>query len=194
MSKNSNKNPRHYVDNKTLYQTLIKYRQQRQDALAIGEPPPRIPEYVGLCVFQIATRLATKGNFINYSYKDEMISDGIENCIQYMNNFDPNKSKNPFAYFTRIVYNAYILRIQKEKKQTYIKYKSLQNCILNDNFFESVEHDDSASLSFKPAEHDNMQQFVKDYETKMQEKKVPKEIVLVGLELLAKEDEENDEK
>lgn len=187
------KNPRHYVDNKTLYKTLIQYRKDKEDALAVGESPPRIPEYVGLCIFQIATRLATKGNFINYSFKDEMISDGIENCIQYMNNFDPNKSNNPFAYFTRIVYNAYILRIQKEKKQTYIKYKSLQNAILHDNFFESVENDDVSSGMFKPIEHDNMQAFVKDYETKMKEKKIPKDTSTVGIDLLVK-DENDDEK
>ena len=59
-----------------------------------------------------------------------MISDGIENCLQYLDNFDPDKSNNPFAYFTQIIYYAFIRRIQKEKKQTTIKHKIL----LDSNF------------------------------------------------------------
>jgi DNA-directed RNA polymerase specialized sigma24 family protein len=177
--------PKHYVDNKTLYETLIKFKNSKKEALALGTKPPRIPEYVGVCIFQIATRLATKGNFINYSYKDEMISDGIENCIQYMDNFDPEKSKNPFAYFTRIIYNAYILRIQKEKKQTYIKYKSFEHSIVSNEFFSISDSDDSFISDAKS--HENMHEFVRDYEKKMSEKKLQKEVNLVGLELLNKD-------
>ena len=56
-----------------------------------------------------------------------MISDGIENCLQYASNFNPDKSKNPFAYFTQIIYYAFIRRIQKEKKQQHIRHKVIEN-------------------------------------------------------------------
>ena len=52
-----------------------------------------------------------------------MISDGIENCLQYIHNFNPEKSNNPFAYFTQIIYYAFIRRIQKEKKQAHVKHQ-----------------------------------------------------------------------
>ena len=62
-----------------------------------------------------------------------MILDGIENCIQYIDNFDPSKSQNPFAYFTQIAWNACVRRILKEKKQTYIKHKNFENVFLISN-------------------------------------------------------------
>lgn len=172
MSKN------HYVDNKSFYAAMVEYKANRLEAEEKGLPKPKIPEYVGLCIYQIATKLSSKGNFVNYSYKDEMISDGIENCILYLNNFDPDKSNNPFAYFTRIIYNAFVLRIQKEKKQTYVKYKTFEHSILaasSDEVFD-MENAISNEIQF----NDNMTSFVRDYEKKILEKKVVKKC---GVEL-----------
>jgi hypothetical protein len=168
IDKKAEKEKRHYVDNKSFYTALIKHRTNRLDALVQALPPPRIPEYIGRCILQIATRLASKGNFVNYSYKEEMISDGIEYSINYLNNFDPEKSNNPFAYFTRIIFNAYIMRIHKEKKQTYIKYKSYENAALSSSFSENDP--DFADMS-QVSQNENMNVFVSEYERKMQEKK-----------------------
>ena len=114
----------HYVDNKHLYSVIVEYKALVAEAAAENKPKPLIPNYVGHCILQIGKRLSTKPNFINYSYRDEMISDGVENCISYFDNFDPAKSSNPFAYFTQIIYYAFLRRIQKEKKQSYIKHKA----------------------------------------------------------------------
>lgn len=174
---------KHYVDNKSFYEALVKYRDSKEKAKQLDKPAPRVPEYIGLCIFQIATKLATKGNFVNYSYKDEMISDGIENCILYMDNFDPTKSKNPFAYFTRIIYNAYILRIQKEKKQTYIKYKSMENSILQGDSYDVL--DDAENVALNIVSNENVHDFVRDYEQKINLKKTTKKI---GIEALLRDD------
>ena len=99
---------------------MKKFKVICEEAENIGERP-KVPEYIGECILKIANGLSNRPNFINYTYKDEMISDGIENCLQYIYNFNPKKSKNPFAYFTQIIYYAFIRRIQKEKKQTTIK-------------------------------------------------------------------------
>ena len=87
---------------------------------------PPVTNYIGECFLKIATHLSYRPNFINYSYRDEMISDGIQNCLQYAYNFDPEKSKNPFAYFTQIIYYAFLRRIQAEKKQVHIKNQSIE--------------------------------------------------------------------
>jgi len=173
----------HYVDNKSFYAALVEYKKQKIEAAENGMPVPRIPEYIGLCIYKIATRLASKGNFVNYSYKEEMISDGIENCINYLHNFDPSKSNNPFAYFTRILFNAYVLRIQKEKKQLYIKYKSFENAILvgGSPDLNSIESKDSTEMSV----NDNMNAFVNEYEKKLNEKKIPKK---KGIEIFVEGD------
>ena len=116
----------HYVDNKKFLEAMTQWRDKCQDAEEAGDESPPLTNYIGDCFLKIATHLSYKPNFINYSYRDEMISDGIENCLQYVYNFDPNKSKNPFAYFTQIIYFAFVRRIQKEKKQTHIKHKIIE--------------------------------------------------------------------
>ena len=119
------KKPAHYVSNKDLLVAMEKFRDDCKEAEESGEDKPKVPEYIGECILKIANGLSNRPNFINYTYKDEMISDGIENCLQYIYNFNPKKSKNPFAYFTQIIYYAFIRRIQKEKKQQHIKHKMI---------------------------------------------------------------------
>ena len=116
----------HYVNNKEFLAAMVEFKQMVADAEAEGEPKPRVPNYIGECFLKIANHLSYRPNFINYTYKEEMISDGIENCLQYINNFNPEKSNNPFAYFTQIIYFAFIRRITKEKKQSKIKDKLLK--------------------------------------------------------------------
>ncbi|NBP02526.1 MAG: hypothetical protein EBU90_20885 [Proteobacteria bacterium] len=117
----------HYVDNKKFLQALIDYRVLVDEANALNKPQPQVPNYIGECFIKIATHLSYKSNFINYTFKDDMISDGIENCLTAVSKFDPSKSANPFAYYTQIVYFAFIRRIQKEKKQQVTKYKMIEN-------------------------------------------------------------------
>ena len=116
----------HYVDNKVFLQAMKDWREQCEEALQTGDEPPRVSNYIGECFLKIANGLSHKPNFMNYTFKDDMVSDGIENCLQYIHNFNPDKSKNPFAYFTQIIYYAFIRRIQKEKKQSHVKHKMIE--------------------------------------------------------------------
>ena len=111
----ANKN---YVDNKVFYDEMVK---MKEDFRSSGEY--EISDFVGKCFMDIASGLSNRPNFINYTFKDDMIFDGVENCVRYCHNFNPEKSKNPFSYFTQIIYYAFLRRIEKEKKQSYIKYK-----------------------------------------------------------------------
>ena len=120
------KKSEHYVNNKELLEALIVYREKVAIAKEKDLPKPRITNYLGSCFLKIATHLAYKPNFDNYMFRDDMISDGIENCVQYIHNFDPEKSRNPFAYFTQIIHYAFLRRIQKEKKQLDIKNKIIE--------------------------------------------------------------------
>ncbi len=111
----ANKN---YVDNKVFYDEMVEMKENFQSS---GEY--KISDFVGKCFMDIASGLSNRPNFINYTFKDDMIFDGVENCVRYCHNFNPDKSKNPFSYFTQIIYYAFLRRIEKEKKQSYIKYK-----------------------------------------------------------------------
>ena len=119
--------PVHYVDNKKFLEALNEYRAQVLEAKEKGLEKPIVSRYLGECFIKISTHLSYKANFINYTFKDDMISDGIENCLTAVEKFDPSRSSNPFAYYTQIIYFAFIRRIQKEKKQTATKYKMLEN-------------------------------------------------------------------
>lgn len=133
------KKTEHYVNNKELLEALIVYRTKVAAAKEAGLPKPRITNYLGECFLKIATHLSYKPNFVNYMFREDMISDGIENCVQYIHNFDPEKSKNPFAYFTQIIHYAFLRRIQKEKKQLDIKTKIIERT----GFDEVMVVDDS---------------------------------------------------
>ena len=134
------KKTEHYVNNKELLEALIVYRTKVAEAKENGTEKPRITDYLGSCFLKIATHLSYKPNFVNYMFRDDMISDGIENCVQYIHNFDPEKSRNPFAYFTQIIHYAFLRRIQKEKKQLDIKTKIIERT----GFEEVMVVDDGA--------------------------------------------------
>ena len=145
------KRSEHYVNNKEFLAALIDYRQLVAIAETKGEPKPRITNYLGSCFLKIATHLSFKPNFVNYMFKDDMISDGIENCVQYIHNFDPEKSRNPFAYFTQIIHYAFLRRIQKEKKQLDIKTK-----IIERSGFDEVMMVDENAMSGSSSEYNTI--------------------------------------
>lgn len=161
----SKKKSEHYVNNKELLEALIVYRSKveadflkrnsrnptREDRAKHWEGKPLIPNYLGECFFKIATHLSYKPNFVNYMFREDMISDGIENCVQYIHNFDPEKSKNPFAYFTQIIHYAFLRRIQKEKKQLDIKTK-----IIERSGFDEVMTVDDSLLSGSNSDYNSM--------------------------------------
>jgi len=120
------KNAAHYVDNEEFLVAMVAWKVTLAEAEASGDPKPGVTEYIGKCFLDIATHLSYRPNFIGYSYREEMISDGIENCLMYCSNFDSAKSSNPFSYFTQIIYYAFLRRIQKEKKQQYIKFRCFE--------------------------------------------------------------------
>ena len=140
------KRSEHYVNNKEFLAALIKYREDKEIAELKGLPKPPIPRYIGECFLKIANHLSFKPNFVNYMFKDDMICDGIENCVQYINNFDPEKSSNPFAYFTQIIHYAFLRRIQKEKKQLEIRQKIIERSGF-DEVFVADEFDKSAEYN-----------------------------------------------
>ena len=155
-----------YVDNKLFLEEITKYFEARKEAEACGEESPRINDYLGTCIYKIANRLSHKPNFINYPFREEMVGDGIENAIKCIGNFDPSKSSNPFAYFTQVIYFAFLRRIQKEKKALYIKHKVMEINNINTSL---VDTGSEASVAVIPTDY--MNEFVKTFEESMEAKK-----------------------
>lgn len=163
-----------YVNNPTFLQAMIEHRNKCKEHEAAGKPPPQISRYIGECILAIANRLSHKPNFIGYGHREEMVSDAIENCFQYLHNFNPEKSSNPFAYFTQICTFAFIRRIQKEKTQLYTKYKMIEAInVLNSGSIERQGHDTASyDESIKSSEwsQEYMYEFINKYENAKAEK------------------------
>lgn len=153
---------KHYVNNEKFLEEMVVFRTAVLESKEKGLERPMVPNYIGDCLFKIATHLARKPNFSNYTFKEDMVSDGVENCLLYIDNFDPEKSKNPFAYFTQIIYYAFLRRIQKEKKHLYIKYKSMQNEVINSLIENNGE--DVVMSHLNGALHDSYsEEFIRDF-------------------------------
>ena len=163
---------KHYINNQDFLAALVDYKARCVESESANKPKPKIPNYIGECWMKIAEGLSHKPNFINYTYRDEMVSDGIENCLMYFENFDPTKSSNPFAYFTQIIYFAFLRRIQKEKKQLYVKYKATELYGILDEF-EMLEGEDGSTRQFEL--YENISEFIETYEVARKTKKAEKD-------------------
>ena len=171
----------HYVDNEKFLVVMSDYREKYLQAKDEGEELPVIPDYAGECFLKIAERLSHRPNFINYAFREEMVSDGIENSVMYASNFNPEKSTNPFAYFTQIIYFAFLRRIEKEKKQLYIKYKTMEEYSSLEDHVDMGEMGQSetqaVSSGASPLTVDkraSIQEFIFAFEEKKRKKKKPK--------------------
>jgi hypothetical protein len=170
---------KHYVNNKDLYAAMVEFKAKVNEAKEEGKQKPRIPHYIGESIMKISTHLAYRPNFANYTFREEMISDGIENCLLYINNFDPAKSQNPFAYFTQIIYFAFIRRIQKEKKHLYTKYAAIEYANIMGETSDNQAGDTGHNTDIKYGEwsREQMEKFMGDFEASKGIKRGKKEKV-----------------
>lgn len=176
------KTKKDYINNADFVNALSEHKRLVKEAQDNDLPVPRLPNYIGECFMKIAEGLSHRPNFINYTYKDEMVADAIENCIMYCQNFDPSKSKNAFSYFTTVIWYAFLRRIQREKKQLYIKYKATEQIGILDEY-ELLELEEGQNRQFEM--YDNISEFIENFEETKKAKKVIKKTK--GLELFFEE-------
>ena len=147
---------------------MIEHNRKLKESIEKEIDKPVVSNYIGEAIFLICTNLSSKGNFSGYTvqWKQEMLSDAMVDCVAAVDNFDPDKTNNPFAYFTMIAWNAFIRRIIKEKKHTYIKHKNFENSfLLNDDWSET----DNSQLK----SNDFSNEIIRDFEDKMEKNKKP---------------------
>jgi hypothetical protein len=173
-----------YINNSDFLEALVLYKDKCKHAEENNLEHPPIPNYIGECFLKIAEHLSRKPNFASYTFREDMVSDGIENCLMYFHNFDPEKSKNPFSYFTQIVWYAFLRRIIKEKKQLYIKYKATEQIGILDEY-EMLEDEDGHTRQFEM--YDNISEFIYNYEESAKKKKIKRKR---GVELFLEPDDD----
>lgn len=164
-----------YVDNEKFIEEFLKWKEQCKTAEKLGKPEPKIPDYIGYAIIEISKGISRMRNrktgrccFINYSFVEEMISEGIEHGFKYLKNFDPEKSRNPHAFFSMIIYHTFLRYIQYEKKNQYVKYKLTEmSNILDDG--ELLELEDGTKINLEP--YSNLSEFIEKFENDMKQKK-----------------------
>lgn len=167
----TNKN---YISNKKMYNELIKYYDQIELAEKENREEPQIPDYLGECFLLIAENLAKKPNFSSYTFKEDMIQDGVLTCVANITKFDPDRTNNPFSYFTQAIFYSFLQRIAKEKKQEYVKYKSIEKKYFSEEVGETNNFDKG---NFKTSDNNNLEifdnylEFIEEYEDKHLPKK-----------------------
>ena len=180
----------HYVNNKEFLAAITKFKEQVESAKNEGLERPRVSNYVGDCIMKIAVHLSHKPNFSNYTFKEEMICDGIENCLTYIDNFNPEKSQNPFAYFTQIIYYAFLRRIAKEKKHLYTKLKLTEETNIMGQTSDKQSHDSGknfdTTVKYSEWSTEYVNTFIEDFETKQ---KLKKNKNTTGVDVLLREGE-----
>ena len=166
----------HYIDNDKFFTEMCKWKEQVIEAEEQDDGKPPVTDYIGECFLKIAEHLSYRPNFINYPYREEMVGDGIENCLMYAANFDPEKSKNPFSYFTQMIYYAFLRRIEREKKQSYVKFKLMEenddgtfSRWFKENFFDKDFSQRDVADFFSLSETD-----IKNFDTTKKKKKKTK--------------------
>ena len=171
----------HYVDNQKFFAEIVEYRKKLHEAREAGLEDPRIPNYIGECIWKIANKLSSKPCFMNYSYREEMVSDGIENCILYFKDYDPAIGQNPFAYFTQVIYYAFLRRINKEEKNRYAMYKHFQESVLHQHDTNLLRDSDDNHL-LPTQMYDNINDFMSRFEEKEEKKKLKRKQAKEGLQ------------
>jgi hypothetical protein len=154
---------KNYVNNPDFLAALIEYKGKCESARAAGKEIPRVPNYLGVCIYEIANRLSSKPNFAGYTFREDMVMDGVENCLLYIENFDPAKSSNPFAYFTQFIWYAFLRRIAKEKKYLYTKLKSSQSLLAMGETHAGGEE----MIMHMTLDADYINSFIGDFEDKL---------------------------
>ena len=188
----SKKKKNHYVDNERFLAEIVEYKKQVVIAKEQGADKPRVSEYIGKCIYLIAENLSHKPRFMNYSFRDELVSDAIENCFLYFDNFNPEKSSNPFSYFTQIIYYAFHRRISKEEKNRYIIYKKFQESVLDTSDAAlMIDSDDNHLIS--STMYDNLNEFIRKFEGREAEKKEKRKAAKEGLDKFFGEEDERRE-
>lgn len=190
--------PKHYVDNKKFLECIIEYKTKLKAARENGTREPLIPDFAGECIQKIAENLAFRFHkFSRYSYRDEMASDAIMNCIKYFDRFDENKYSNPHAYFTMVCFQANVNRIKLEQKNRYIIYKSFEREMIMTEHGEQLMAETSSLLSKEM--YDNIGEYIVNYEEKEKARKVKRNEKLQekkakdSLELFFVNEEDNEE-
>lgn len=105
---------KNYLNNKDLMAQFLLSKEQN-----------RMTEEFAKMIMTLARRYASKPNFSGYSYIEDMEAFAILQVCRAWHQFNPEKSNNPFAYYTQFVKNSFFQFLGKEKRVREIRDREL---------------------------------------------------------------------
>lgn len=134
----------HYVTNAQLLPAVL-------EAKALGKVTDKL---IGM-IWMIAERYSRKGNFVGYSFREDMVSAAMANLCNNALKFNPEKSSNPFSFYTTAIHNSFLQYMADEKKHRTVRDKLLIEAGANPSYNfggeESHEVNESDSAGYNPA-------------------------------------------
>lgn len=118
-----------YLNNKDLLLELEKSREQDQ-----------MTDKLAHMLQTLAARYGKKGNYVNYSYNEDMQSFAMMGLVKTWRAFNPEKSSNPFAFFTQCIKNSFIQLLNQEAKHRTIRDEMMVDQGLDASYAYQEKH------------------------------------------------------
>lgn len=166
-----------YVDNKKFTKELGKWAKRVREQIEYGEQPDKMTDYIGECIYLICTNMSYKSSFNNYTYKEDMIGDSIENCVRYIKNFNNEKNNNAFGYVSTIAYYAFVRKIKKENKRHIDHLLFIRKTFSESDIRDALDADNPNDIRGYNTYIDHMQSILDDMNIELPDKEKPKKKV-----------------
>lgn len=100
----------HYVTNAEMLQEVIRAKK-------LG----KVTDELAKMFILITERYSKKSNFSGYSFREDMVSVALINLCANGLKFDPERSSNPFSFYTTVIHNSFLQYMADEKKHRNIR-------------------------------------------------------------------------
>ena len=160
-----------YLNNKELLQEVCRCKEK-------GEMSNTLARMLQL----MCARYAKKGNFVNYSYNEDMQAYAMMMLVRTWNSFNPEKSDNPFAFFTQCIKNSFIQYLNQEQRQRDIRDVLLIDQGLNPSY--GYENDEDGPRIQDERDYVDAFKIMNDASTRERHEDVPIERDEKGVEII----------
>lgn len=124
--------PRKYLNNKDL---LIAFHESKE----MGKMSDKLAHMLTV----LCSRYARKGSFANYTYNDDMQAYAMMMLCKTWGAFNPERSSNPFAFYTQCIKSSFIQYLNQEKKQRDVRDLILVDKGMMPSYTYQLEHENN---------------------------------------------------
>ena len=141
--KKPSKRKANYLNNKDLLKQVVLSKKQG-----------KMTDELAKMLMLLTARYGKKGNFANYTYNEDMQAFAIMALVKTWNSFNPERSQNPFAFFTQCIKHSFLQYLKMEKKQRSIRDELLVDSGLTPSYNYQMEYEEHQRLAHDEEDHE----------------------------------------